>query len=331
MPDTPPGQDTIDHLITAVYPSFAMLAGMQLNLFSVLKDGAAMGPEQIGRALEVRGDKLKPLLYALVAAGLLTVEGDLFSNTPESEHYLVEGSPAYLGHRHEHLAWQWNAVLRTADSIRLGAPQSKLDFTSTDETLESFYRGQYSMSLARGRLLASRYDFSPYRSLLDIGGGTGGLSIALTEVFPHLEATVADLPTVTDITRRYLSDAKAADRIQVMDCDIVNERPAGSFNVAVVSSLIQVLAADQAARALQNVGQAIEPGGGIFVRGSILDDTCVTPSKVVVGNLIYLNVYDAGQAYTEREYTDWLSAAGFEEISRVVLPDGDSIMTGRRA
>ena len=97
-----------------------------------------------------------------------------------------------------------------------------------------------------------------------------------------------------------------------------------------VSSLIQVLAADQAARALQNVGQAIEPGGGIFVRGSILDDTCVTPSKVVVGNLIYLNVYEAGQAYTEREYTDWLSAAGFEEISRVVLPDGDSIMTGRR-
>ncbi len=39
MPDTQPERDTIDHLITAVYPSFAMLAGMQLNLFSVLKDG----------------------------------------------------------------------------------------------------------------------------------------------------------------------------------------------------------------------------------------------------------------------------------------------------
>ena len=47
MPETPPSRDIIDHLITAVYPSFAMLAGMQLNLFSVLKDGAAMNPEQI--------------------------------------------------------------------------------------------------------------------------------------------------------------------------------------------------------------------------------------------------------------------------------------------
>ncbi len=224
LPDIP-SRDTIDHLITAVYPSFAMLAGMQLNLFSVLRDGATMSPEQIGGALEVRGDKLKPLLYALVAGGLLNVEGDSFSNTPESEHYLVEGSSAYLGRRHENLAWQWNAVLRTADTIRLGAPQSKLDFTSTTDALESFYRSQYSTTLARGRLLASRYDFSPYRSLLDVGGGTGGLSIALTEAFPHLKATVADLPTVTDITRRYVSNAKAANRIEVVDCDIVNNAP----------------------------------------------------------------------------------------------------------
>ncbi len=54
MPHFAPSRDTIDHLITAVYPSFAMLAGMQLNLFSVLRDGAVMSPEQIGQALEVR-------------------------------------------------------------------------------------------------------------------------------------------------------------------------------------------------------------------------------------------------------------------------------------
>ena len=308
-----------------------MLAGMQLNLFSALRDGAVMSPEQIGQALEVRGDKLKPLLYALVAGGLLTVEGDSFSNTAESEHYLVEGSPDYLGRRHESLAWQWNSVLKTADTIRLGAPQSKLDFTSTTDTLETFYRGQYTTSLARGRLLVSKCDFSPYRSLLDVGGGTGGVSIALTEAFPHLRATVADLPTVTDITRRYLSDANATDRIQVMDCDIVSERPAGSFDAAVVSSLIQVLDADQARRALQNIGQAIEPDGRIFVRGSILDDSYVTPSQVVGENLIYLNIYDAGQAYTEREYTDWLSEAGFQDIRRVIMSDGDSIMTGLKS
>ena len=49
---------------------------------------------------------------------------------------------------------------------------------------------------------------------------------------------------------------------------------------------------------------------------------------MVGGNLIYLNVYDAGQAYTESEHTHWLDEAGFEDISRVVMPDGASIMDG---
>ncbi len=34
-----PRSETIDKLASAVYPSFAMLAGMQLDLFTPLKDG----------------------------------------------------------------------------------------------------------------------------------------------------------------------------------------------------------------------------------------------------------------------------------------------------
>ena len=37
---TPPYPTTIQHLATAVYPSFAMLAGMQLDVFTPLKDGS---------------------------------------------------------------------------------------------------------------------------------------------------------------------------------------------------------------------------------------------------------------------------------------------------
>ena len=55
-----------------------MLAGMQLDLFTPLKDGP-MSTEQIADALGVRPDNLKGLLYALLAAELLVVEGDLLA------------------------------------------------------------------------------------------------------------------------------------------------------------------------------------------------------------------------------------------------------------
>ncbi len=43
----------------------------------------------------------------------------------------------------------------------------------------------------------------------------------------------------------------------------------------------------------------------------------------------FLNVYDEGEAYTEGEYREWLSEAGFENIERVVLPNKESIIRAR--
>lgn len=94
--DSAPQPTTIEKLEWAVWPSFAMLAGVQLDLFTPLKDGP-MTIEQIARTIGVRSDKLKPLLYALVTAGLLAVERDLFSNTSEANHFLVKGTPSYRG------------------------------------------------------------------------------------------------------------------------------------------------------------------------------------------------------------------------------------------
>jgi hypothetical protein len=49
--DTSPAQPTtIQKLVTAVFPSFAMLAGMQLDLFTPLKD-APMSAQELADAL----------------------------------------------------------------------------------------------------------------------------------------------------------------------------------------------------------------------------------------------------------------------------------------
>src|SRR5262245_30178654 len=68
--DTPlPQPTTIQQLASAVYPSFAMLAGMQLDVFTPLKDGP-LTAAQLADMLGVNMEKLSRLLYALVIAGL---------------------------------------------------------------------------------------------------------------------------------------------------------------------------------------------------------------------------------------------------------------------
>jgi cyclopropane fatty-acyl-phospholipid synthase-like methyltransferase/Arc/MetJ-type ribon-helix-helix transcriptional regulator len=321
----------IEELEWAVWPSFALLAGIRLDLFTPLKD-SPMSVEQLAGQLAARADKLKPLLYALAAAGLLTVENGLFSNSSEANRFLVRGLSSYRGGKHEVLLNNWQAGLRTAESIRTGAPQAKLDFAGASAAqLETFYRSNHAQALRRGRELVETYDLSPHHTLLDVGGGSGGLSIAITEAYPRIQATVVDLPTVTQITQRIVEEAGAGDRVKVMTADVLSDGLTGSYDAAVLSSFIQVISAEKARRALQNVGKVVNPGGAIYIRGDIVEDSGISPMGAVMRNLIYLNIYDEGQAYTEREHQEWLTEAGFENFERKILPDGFSMVRARKA
>lgn len=307
-----------------------MLAGMQLDVFTPLKDGPKTA-EQIANAIGGNAGMLQRLLYGLVNAGLLSVDGNAFSNTPESDHFLVKGKPSYIGGRHSAFSRRWNAILKTAETITTGIPQATVDFTSMSDTdMDSYFRGLNPESITMARALAERYDFSSHRNLLDVGGGAGGLSITLAEAYPDLQATVAELPEITPITRRYVEEMGVTDRVQVVGCDVVRGPINGSFDVAVMSRLIQVLSPDQARHAVYNVSQAISPGGTVHIIGHMLDDSRVSPPSMVTFDLLFLNTYDQGQAYTEGDYAGWLLEAGFESHERSLLPNGMSIITVRK-
>ena len=167
--------DTVSKLRFAADAAFAMLAGMQLNVFTPLKDGP-LTTEQIADAIGVGPTRLRLLLYALVAAGLLTEQGGRFSNTPEANQFLVKGDPSYMGNRHAAIAIRWSASLKTAESIRSGAPQAKLDFSnSPQDEVEKFLRNINANTIPAARALLDKYDFSSIKTLVDVGSGGGGL------------------------------------------------------------------------------------------------------------------------------------------------------------
>jgi predicted transcriptional regulator len=98
-----PRPDTVNNLRFAADAAFAMLAGMQLDVFTPLKAGP-MTAEEIAKAIGVGAGRLRLLLYCLVAAGLLTENDDRFSNTPEANQFLTKGTPSYMGNKHATIA-----------------------------------------------------------------------------------------------------------------------------------------------------------------------------------------------------------------------------------
>lgn len=299
----------------AVYPSLAMLAGMQLDVFTPLQDGP-MKAEEIAERLSVNANRLSPLLYALVSAGLLTVEGGVFANTEEADHFLVRGRLDYMGGLHRFYNSLWQAVLKTADSIRTGEPQAEFDWISLpQDRLLDYFRGQFPNSLYAGRQLGLKIDFSRFDRLLDAGGGTAGVSIGICEAHQNLKATVVDLPEVVPITKQFVSEAGMDDIVSVAAGDIVKHPPEGSYDVAVLRGVIQVLSPHNAKSALKNIYKSMRPGGCIYIVGTVLDDTRLHPPASIAFSLVFINTYQDGQAYTENEHQVWLEEAGFTDVS----------------
>lgn len=297
-----------------VYPSLAMLAGMQLDVFTPLKDGP-MTEEALAQALNVQPRKLRPLLYALINAELLSLDGDRFSNTQEAHVYLVRGRSTYLGNAHELYSDLWSATLQAGRSIRANAPQVKHDFElMSDKELAAFFRGLHAGALATGRQLSTAFGFDALQSLLDVGGGSGGVAIAACQSCSNLIATIIELPRVAPITQSFVKEAGLANRVKVLAGNILERSPEARFHAAVLRNLVQVLGPDDAQQMLRNVGKAIVPGGTLLIAGHVLEDSRLAPAPAVGMNLAFLSIYDEGQAYTEREHRAWLTDAGFSQI-----------------
>ena len=320
--------EAIMRLRDAVNPPFALLAGIQLGVFTTLNQGAATAQEAADK-LGVHAGKLEVLLYALVPTGLILVEDGRFFNSPEAEQFLVEGRPGYLGEGYVSTAeGRWRALLKTADSVRTGTAQAKLDYTNaSEEQLNIHYKSFFAQTQSKGRNLAELFDFTKHRRLLDVAGGTGGLAAALTTACPELHATVIDLPEVTPTTQRYVDEAGAGDRVTVLAGNVVSGPIVGTYDVAVVSNFLPVLSREDARQVLVNLGRVIEPGGVIYLadQGTI-DDTRFSPAGIAQSSLFFINAFDNGCPKTESERRAWLEEAGFQEIKRLPFPEGGSIM-----
>lgn len=329
MREPPAPPEIITHLLDAVYPSFAMLSGMDLDLFTILHKGP-MTVEQLAGAIGVQAVKLRPLLYALVVSGLLTVEDDSFANSAEADHYLVRGKPSYMGGLKELTASNWTRVLNTAGTIRKGSPLQEYDYRGTQNELMALFRGLYPGAVRDALRIMELYDFTGHSSLLDVGGGSGGLAITMVQANPHLKATILDLPSITPITKQFVEEAGAADRITIISGDAIHNSLNGLYDVVIARHLIQVLSADDSRTLLKNLTSVLKPGSVIHLIGWILDNSRLAPKNIVGTNLVLLNAYQDGQAYTEQEYHTWLDEAGFVDIERILMSDGASIMTARK-
>lgn len=321
-----PPSPVIDHCKTAVLPPLALLAGAKLDIFTRLAHEPA-SVDDLAEDLDVDPDRLTRLLHSLVAAGLAEKRNSAYRNTEEADQFLVRGRPHFIGDVHKLFEDLWLGAFRAAESVKAGKPLSAHDFAGMDdEALETFFEGQHPDALLAGWKLADAIDWSAARRVADIGGGSGGVAIALCQRLRALQGAVIDLPNVARIADRRIAEVGVRDRLVALGCDLLGGPLSGDYDVAIVRALLQVLAPSECQAVLRNIRPALTDGARLIIIGQITDDDRVDPKTAAMYDLIFLSFYPEGRVYTEGEHRAWLEAAGYRDVERQVTANGLNMM-----
>lgn len=319
-------------LATGYQRSKVLFAFIALQVPTQLADR----PRPLGDiALELGADPLATgrFLNACVALGLLVWDGDLYGNAPDSQRFLVRGTPTYLGdlfRRHDR-ASSSNAWAQFAESLcawRTAATNGPIATEGIPVGAEM--DGQHRLSLLAGEALGCALDLSAQRRLLDLGGGTGAMSIALCRRFPELRAIVLDLPPVATVARSCVRESGLTDRIEVCEGDFVAGAIPGGCDTVLLANVMSMLSVETSIALLGRIAERLPPGGTIVLSGSMLDDEETGP---LASMLFCLEDIALGAPDVERSaasYAGWLARAGFERIERRVYFDSMCAVVGRK-
>jgi acetylserotonin N-methyltransferase len=85
----------------------------------------------------------------------------------------------------------------------------------------------YYYHLLHARALADNLDLSNYSSVLDAGGGSGVMSIALARKYKHLKACVLDIEPVVNVAKKIIRKEKLTKRIDTLAGDHDKHIPDG--------------------------------------------------------------------------------------------------------
>jgi len=122
------------------------------------------------------------------------------------------------------------------ESVRTGQPAYPKQFglpywqdlASSPEMADSFEAALDTIVRFSARSLLRGYDWSTVRRVVDVGGGSGAPLIRLLQQYPHLHATLVDLPEMVERAKRNFAAAGLADRTTVVAGSYFDPLPPGA-------------------------------------------------------------------------------------------------------
>lgn len=281
--------------------------------------GGARSASELAALTKSHPDTLYRLLRALAAIGVfredasrmftLTPIGDCLrpdSATPLGAWAEVVGSPYY---------WQaWGHLLH---SVQTGKNAFQ-DLNGKDVWQFRADHPQHGAAFARAMSQLSRgsaaavlraYDFSPFRHIVDVGGGQGLMLAAILGAHPHIRGTLFDQPDVVAGAKTILAERGVLDRCEIVGGSFFETVPEGA-DAYLMRVVIHDWEDDEAIAILKVCRRAMPETAKLI----LVERLIAPPNQMPAAKFSDLNmlVSPGGRERTREEFAELFARSGLE-------------------
>jgi hypothetical protein len=313
--------EDVSHIAFGFMASKALFAGLHIDVFTLLAAGAKSS-RQIADEADIPMNRVTTLMTALTSVGLVDRddEDEIYSNSPGAEAFLAKGAKYEFG---DYLRYQIDQQMYPL----LGQLNEVLDGTLDPDSIDSYQHwmadpeqasiyceAQHAGSLGPGRTLARLVDLSEADTLLDVGGGTGAMSIRLLEAYPKLISTIIDFPNVAEIGWQFIATAGMVDRIRYIPSNALVAEWPKEQGAILMSYLFSGIPGAEVSRLVDYAFDCLAAGGSFMVHDFMVENDRTGPPMAALWQLQHMAFTPEARSVTPGWLRTRLQDAGFVDI-----------------
>lgn len=327
-----PTPESIMQIGTGFWASKILLSAVNFELFTRLAEKKAMSASEIKTMLNLKSTdrNVFDFLDALTGFGFLNRDGLLetakYSNSPNTDFFLDKNKPTYIGGILEMLNHRlYNFWGNLEEGLRTGMPQNEAkngqnlfeELYKDEDRLKEFINAMSGVQMGNFMAFAQTFDFSKHKTLTDVGGSAGLLSIMVTKHQPHMNCVSFDLSPVEPIAKATIENFELSNQVKTVSGDFFKD----SFpkaDIVTMGNILHDWDEETKLMLMQKAYEALPEGGAFIAIENVIDDE---RKKNVFGMMMSLNMLietGKGFDYTFADFNRWAKQTGFK--STALLP-----------
>lgn len=299
---------------------------VRLNIPDILLSGSKTFDE-LAKQVKVNAKSLLRLLNALVAEKILDVEENGKFKLNDVSKVLTKNEPGSL---YSSTAWYdacgYQSWLKLCDSLMQEKCAFEIAFDrpffehikKSPPTAKNFNDSQIQITKTVIKNIIDKFPFSKFKTIVDVGGGSGQLISAILSAYPTVNGILVDMPEVVNTEKTKLITQSIAERLHIIAGSFFDTIPSGG-DLYMLKYILHDWPDKDALRILQNCRKAMSRNSRlIIIEILVSEDHEETFSKW--RDLEMMVLFDAKER-TQSEFEALLQQANLQ-LTRTVSVDG---------